>query len=191
MADTQEHIEQSKNLLIALLERLGYFINFKKSSLFPNCSIKFIGYHSYQQRERHGVARINKLKHCIKRAIKSGIIVARALARIAGQIISMCKVFLAAKLLLRNIYRLLASKNSWQQKLTIDKATAADLAWWLAALNSWNGRAFKKEPQSLLQLTTDASGRSWGGELLSVKNSKPRVSGIHRLSDCLPMQRRC
>lgn len=172
LAGTQDQIEKSKDTLIKTLEQLGYFINYNKCFLTPNCSTKFIGYVIHTDKEKDTVwlyipkERINKLKHDIKRAIKSKVIVARALARIAGQIVSMCKVFLPAKLLLRNIYRLLASKKSWQDKLDLDEPTTADLIWWLAALSGWNGRAFRKKPQNLLQLTTDASGKSWGGTIV-------------------------
>ena len=78
----------------------------------------------------------------------------------------MSKVFLPAKLLLRNIYRLLSSKSSWQDILTLDKPSIGDLNWWLAALEGWNGRYFKNDTNQLLQLTTDASGSGYGGTII-------------------------
>ena len=175
VADTDDRIGQSKTFIINTLESLGYFINYEKSVLSPDYSASFIGYIIDTVREEECVwlripkDRIKKRKHDIKRALKCGIIVARGLARIAGQIVSMCKVILPAKLLLRNVYRLLSSRSSWQHKLSVDSATASDLTWWLAALDGWNGRAFRKTPQQFLQLTTDASGRSWGGKIVGTE----------------------
>ena len=79
----------------------------------------------------------------------------------------MCKVLVPAKLLLRNVYRLLKTKCLWQDKLILDTPTITDLLWWLEALDGWNGRAFKKQTPELMQLTTDASGRSWGGTIVN------------------------
>ena len=98
---------------------LGYTINYTKSSLFPSNSVKYIGYIVLTDKDKDTVGlyipkdRIKRVQTEIKRALKSRNIVARALARIAGQIISMCRVLLPAKLLLRNVYRLLSSKISW------------------------------------------------------------------------------
>lgn len=181
LAETHNLIEQSKKKLITTLESLGFFINYTKSSLTPCTSTKFIGYIIQTDKTKDTVwlhipkDRINKLKHDIKRVLRSNVVVARALARIAGQIVSMSKVLLPAKLLLRNIYRLLSTKRSWQDKLTVNYSCKEDLKWWLAALHGWNGRSFKKDPSDLLQMTTDASGKSWGGTIV---NSNYKAQGF-------------
>ena len=172
VAEKPDLIEQSKYILIETLEALGYYINYIKSCLDPDYSAKYIGYIIHTNKGDETVwlyipkERIKRVQADIKRALKSGLIVARALARIAGQIISMCKVLLPAKLLLRNVYRLLSNKRSWQDKLVIDSSTASDLTWWTQALSGWNRRAFKKAPQRVVQITTDASGKSWGGTIV-------------------------
>lgn len=172
LTDKPELVEVSKEKLIFTLNKLGFFINHDKSQLTPVFELQYIGYVIHTNKEKDTVwltiprERVTKLKHDIKRAIKSKCVTARALARISGQIVAMCKVLVPAKLLLRNIYRLLKTKKSWQDKLILDSPTITDLLWWLPALDGWNGRSFKKAPQELLQLTTDASAKSWGGMIV-------------------------
>ena len=69
----------------------------------------------------------------------------------------MAKAILPAKLLLRNVYRLFRQKVSWQDVLTVDEATVCDLEWWIKALDTWNGKAFRSEAKVCIQITTDAS----------------------------------
>ena len=181
LADSPESIHESKEILLSTLKKLGYFINQEKSQLTPVFELKYVGYVINTKKEKDTVwlsipkDRVTKLKHDIKRTLKAQKVTARALARIAGQIVSMCKVLLPAKLLLRNLFRLLKTKKSWQDKLILDNPTIKDLLWWLPALDKWNGRAFKKSPPDLIQLTTDASGRSWGGMII---NSPYKAQGF-------------
>ena len=159
-----------RDCLLQLMSRLGWFINYEKSSLVPSTVKEFIGYVLETDNEDSCVwikipnERISKLCKDINRALNKGQITARALARIAGQCISMAKAVLPAKLLLRNIYRLLRTRSTWQDILVLDEPTVSDLHWWKASLKSWNGRAVQPK-QIDFQLTTDASSMGWGAKL--------------------------
>lgn len=172
VADSAENIENSKATILDILKGLGFFVNFKKSVLIPSTTVRYIGYIIDTDKQDRAVLlsipkdRIKKVKKDIKRALGKGKLTARALARISGQLISMSKVFLPAKLLLRNIYRLLSTKSTWQDTLVLDNPSIGDLNWWLAALQGWNGRYFKQTADQLLQLTTDASGSGYGGTII-------------------------
>lgn len=165
-------INHMRDVFIETIEKLGYCINYSKSSLEPDTCAKFIGYMIDTVKEKDTVwlsipkDRIRKVKADIRRILKKGKVAARGLARVAGQIVSMAKVFLPAKLLLRNIYRLLSSKSSWQDVLWLDLHSTTDLEWWLGALQGWNGKAFHKKAASLIQITTDASATGWGGTII-------------------------
>jgi hypothetical protein len=76
----------------------------------------------------------------------------------------MAKAILPAKLLLRNVYRLLASKITWNDMLLIDQDTKTDLEWWYAALRSWNGAKIHTGPINF-QVETDASMTGWGARV--------------------------
>ena len=88
---------------------------------------------------------------------------ARGLAHIAGQIVSMSKAIFPAKLLLRNVYRLLKSKTRWSNTLVVDKHSLNDLRWWLYSMKSWNGRSIADSCPEIIQIATNASALGYGG----------------------------
>jgi len=168
----QALIEVHRDIVLCCLKKLGWFINYEKSSLIPSTVKPFIGYILNTVNSDGNVwisipaARIRKLRRDITRALSKGCLTARALARIAGQCISMAKAVLPAKLLLRNIYRLLRKRASWQDILPFDSGVISDLEWWYSALLHWNGRAVC-QASTPLQMTTDASAIGWGATLLN------------------------
>ena len=99
--------------------------------------------------------------------MKEDLISARLLARVCGQCVAMTRAVAPGKLLLRNAYRLLSSRTSWSDKLTLDAATRSDLLWWESALgpNGWNVREISIRPIDV-QIETDASDSGWGGYIL-------------------------
>jgi len=160
-------IEEHKDFLLKILDSLGIQINFDKSSLNPEYEKEFIGYvintnhdgHVFIQIPRR---RITRLRHDTNLALKKDTISAKKLSCIAGQCISMAKAILPSRLMLRNVYKLLSKRNSWQDILKIDTGTREDLIWWSEALLSWNGRAVSQQCVQEI-ITTDASSIGWGG----------------------------
>ena len=160
-------MQNHRSLFLDTLSSLGWTLNFEKSSLSPDITKTYIGYQINTGEEpslKVPHERIYRLRKDISRTLKQCQVRARILARIAGQCISMAKAVLPAKLLLRNTYRLLASKTNWNDMLTIDKDTRADLVWWYTALKTWNGAAIQPGPIDF-QLETDASMSGWGARL--------------------------
>ena len=153
------------------LGRLGWHINFEKSCFDPKTQCKFIGFLVQTAVDDKAVwlkvpkGRIDKVNKDIKRILKKGQATARALARIAGQIVSMTKAVTPAKLLLRNLYRCLRSRISWQDLLTLDIETIKDLRWWLKAFETWNGKAFRDRGIPT-EIAFDASSEGWGAVIL-------------------------
>ena len=154
-----------KFLLISTLEKLGWIINFEKSSLEPSLTKEFIGYLIDNTGDKTVISiprkRITKVRKDINRCLSKGSISARGLARIGGQCVSMYKCVFPAKLQLRNLYRLLATKISWSDILRLDQPTIDDLNWWYASLTKWNGLVVQ-ETHIDVQMTTDASSIAWG-----------------------------
>lgn len=124
IADVSDNIDTTKNFVISELERLGWCINYEKSQLQPSSRTKFIGYIIDTAKVSDSIwleipkDRVNKVKRDISKVLKKGVVSARALARVIGQCISMTKAVIPAKLLLRNAYRCLKSKHSWQDVVT-------------------------------------------------------------------------
>ena len=67
------------------------------------------------------------------------------------------KAVIPAKLLLRNLYRCLVKKKSWNDKLIIDTATRTDLQWWQRSLTSWSGKSFSHDISEVCIIESDAS----------------------------------
>ena len=154
-------------ILISTFTDLGLVINEEKSDFVPKTKTVFIGFIINSRGDNNcpwlaiPQERIHKLKRDIRRVLQKPSVNARVLARICGQCISFTKAILPTKLLLRNLYRLLASCNTWFDTLYLDKASVSDLEWWLSALTSWNGRPIIKYSIDI-QLYTDASDSGWG-----------------------------
>ena len=166
------HIYEHRDLFIELLQSLGWTINFEKSDLVPSLSKTFIGYVIDNSGSRTVIKvtsdRIRKVRKDINRVLKKQSVTARGLARIAGQCVSMSKCVLPAKLLLRNMYRLLKSRLCWSDVLLLDTCTNNDLKWWYESLTQWNGVIVENKPIDC-QLVTDASSIAWGAWTDSLK----------------------
>ena len=171
-ADSEDVIGDRKQFLLQTLETLGYTINFEKSCLVPKKTQAFIGYVVSTDKSPNKVFlqipqdRIRRLKHDIKRALKQRSISARTLAKIAGQCVSMAKAILPAKLLLRNIYRDLSKRASWQDIIRLSDSAIRDLNWWLDSISAWNGRYYENKAPNVLQATCDASSSGMGAAIL-------------------------
>lgn len=161
-------INSHRQLLLKTLQDLGWVVNFEKSSLVESYVKPYLGYIIDTSGEQCVIRitseRIRKLKRDIKKVLFKGEIQARGLARIAGQCVSMSKCIFPAKLLLRNLYRLLATRKSWSDSLLLDKYTRTDLHWWLDSVSQWNA-LFVVNKQIDTQLITDASKSGWGAWL--------------------------
>ena len=156
-----------KDFVLQVLEELGWQINVEKSKLERSTSAEFIGYIVYSN-GKYGPwiqvthKKLHKLRRHIRYALSKEKIPAKFLAKIGGECIAMMKAIILAKLLLRNMYRTLASRDSWASDLTLDFHCTKDLQWWLDALKNWNGAPLCRTQQQI-QIATDASGSGWGG----------------------------
>ena len=164
----ETQIYNHKHILLQTLQDLGWVINYEKSSLEPTQVKKYLGHIIDCSGEKCIIRitkeRIRKLKRDIRKLIFKGEGSARFLARIAGQCISMCKCIFPAKLLLRNLYRLLSKRKSWSDNLQVDEYTLTDLKWWLESVSNWNA-LIVVEKKIDAQLITDASKSGWGAWL--------------------------
>ena len=155
-------IYEHRDIFIELLQTLGWTINSEKSDLVPSLSKTFIGYVIDNTGSRTVIKvtpdRIRKVRKDIGRVLKHQSVTARGLARITGQCVSVSKCVLPAKLLLRNVYRLLKTRLSWRDVLNLDNCTNNDLRWWFDSLSQW---IVESKPIDC-QLVTDASSIAWG-----------------------------
>lgn len=180
VCEKHDVIEEHKAFLVKTLVKLGWFINFKKSDLCPTTSKEYIGFIIDTVGAKDAVVlkiptkRLQKLKREIKRIVNKDTVKARQLARVCGQCISMTKAVFPAKLLLRNLYRVLRSRTSWRDELVLDEPAREDLNWWYCSISAWNGRSYSSGTSKgvVIQIATDASGSGYGGVVLGNKTQQ-------------------
>ena len=160
-------VADQRDFIIHTLNDLGWCINYEKSCLQASTTCEFIGFNVHSTGKsgpwlQVTQKKLHKLRRHLQQAIKSEVVSARFLAKIGGECIAMMKAVLPAKLLLRNLYKTLSSKMSWDSNVVIDVYCRKDLEWWYNALKNWNGAPLLK-PTRKIQVETDASGSGWGG----------------------------
>ena len=189
LCSSKDRSQHDLHVLLDTLNELGLAVNIEKSCLTPSECVTYLGFeiHCANSERKPMITvpknKVRKLKQDISRALKRPSISARLLARIAGRCVSMLAAVFPAKLKLRNVYRLLNSRMSWESLLAWTRGATEDLTWWVASLDSWNGRLLVPPAACELQLSTDASGSGWGA-VLSTPDCPPacgfwdeRVSG--------------
>ena len=147
---TTDHSE----FVLQTLQELGWEINWEKSKLIPLNYCEFIGFNIFSKGNdspwiQVTQKKLHKLKRHISVALKCEWINARFLAKIAGECIAMMRAIVPAKLLLRNIYRTLATKISWSSQVFIDEHCRNDLNWWFSSLKNWNGASLYNNNNNL------------------------------------------
>ena len=171
LTGSQSDIVGKLQILLDTLSQLGLAVNREKSSLSPSDTVTYLGFvvrcagQSNPPVITVPKSKVSKLKQDISRALRRPRISARLLARFAGRCISMLAAVFPCKPKLRNVYRLLNSRRSWEDSLEWSAGAVEDLNWWVQSLDSWNGRLLLPPAQFDLQLLTDASESGWGAVL--------------------------
>ena len=161
--EATDHID----FTVQVFQECGWKLNWEKCELEPSTVKVFVGYEvSTHRQEGPWVkvipTKIRKLRRIIVKSIQAVRVTARHLARLIGQCIAMTKAIIPAKLLLRNSYRVLASRDTWDSYVQLTPSAIRDLQWWLTALKGWNGAPLiLRNPD--IQIRTDASTYGWGG----------------------------
>ena len=135
---------QHRDLVLQTLRKLGWCPNLDKCDLTVTTQTVFVGFDINSNTTKGPwlrvlPAKIRKLRRAIVKTLNALMISARGLAKVAGQCIAMTKAIVPGKLLLCNIYRVIASQKDWEDKeLVLSPGVIKDLQWWLDALKGWN-----------------------------------------------------
>ena len=165
IASHRSLITDFTDLLIHTLEDLGLRINYKKSVTIASQLINYLGY-TIDSRSQFPILtvskeRITRLKKQIRLVLKKQTIPVRVLAKTAGLCISTAFAVSPGKLFLRDTYRLISSRTSWDDTVLIDDRCTKELIWWLESVDSFNYKEIK--PQVIeFQIEVDASSKGWG-----------------------------
>ena len=108
--------------------------------------------------------RILKLKSSLVSCLQKDQIVARDLASITGQVISMtCAVENVARLFTRSCYAAIERRTSWAQPLNVSAEIRDELSFWLSNIDTINGRVMSPKSSAVGVVYSDASDSGFGG----------------------------
>ncbi|KXZ57056.1 hypothetical protein GPECTOR_5000g1283 [Gonium pectorale] len=170
--DDQFHADQDQNRLVqrraavlAQLERLGLVVNREKSMLGPPARrFRYLGMIIDTERGTFVVPedKRERVLTAIRNALSAHRITARALASVKGQLLSMSWAFGPwSRLRTRGLGQLIETRRSWSTHLALSKDARADLRFWLAYFDHFNGtRALWTPTQVYSIIHCDAAGRS-------------------------------
>ena len=156
------------DLVMHTLQDLGLRINLEKSEIEGSQSLNYLGYIIDTTGDfpviRVQKKRIRRLKRQICVVLRQKVIKARTLAKTAGLCVSTAWTVSPGKLFLRNIYKLLSQKHSWNDYLILNDNCVRELKWWLESVDSFNLKEIRPRPIDI-QLEVDASKKCWGAVL--------------------------
>ena len=121
--------------------------------------------------------RILKLKASLAFGLQNSQILARDLASITGQIISMaCTVGNVTRLFTRNCYSAIELRTSWDQPVHVSPDIRNELSFWLHNIDAINGKVMSPKSSAVGVVYSDASDTGFGGYF--VQCGLDLVSGV-------------
>ena len=155
-------------LVVTLLQSLGFTINLKKSLLIPTQVITFLGFQidSMCMMISLLAKKANKILDCCRRLLVSQSITLRNLASLLGLLESSRPAIWRAPLHFRHLQSdlirgLQMNQESYDASIALSPSARAELAWWLKHTLNANGSPVHLPLPNMI-ITTDASKKGWG-----------------------------
>lgn len=165
MATTKEKCLQHLRQTLEILSRLGFRINWKKSSLIPTQVEQFLGLtiDSHEMLFKVPREKLTSVMASLRQLIPLTAVTLRQLAHIIGKLMALEAAVLPVRLRTRELLRNLNHHKGgdWEQRIPLWNNARTEAQWWLDHLNEWNGRAIVL-PTPSVTVTTDASDTGWG-----------------------------
>ena len=138
----------------------GFITNIEKSKWVPSQQCAWLGFEIDIAAGRVSVPqqKIEALQSQLCQATKNVILPARSWACLTGKIISMSiAIGPVARLMTRGMYTLLNTRVSWSQALPLSDEARAEILFWNAEIQKFNGQNIWVGPSALRVVYTDAS----------------------------------
>ena len=171
MSESPEASREETHALLDLLTRLGFLINWPKSSLVPAQTIEFLGFRLDSGAMTIALPKnkVASLRHLVGEALQDPIMPIRRLASVVGSLNASAMAVMPTRLRTRALLRdkidaLQDSHQQWDRLVQLSPEAQDELVWWRDNLDQWNGRSvIPSEPD--LAMYTDASNTGWGAVL--------------------------
>ncbi|CAC5404240.1 unnamed protein product [Mytilus coruscus] len=167
MAENPPKMQIHRNSTLFLLQKLGFLIDWKKSSLNPTQKIEFLGF----QINLVGVMfylpteKVSQIKTKCTEMLSAEIVTVRQLAMLTGKLSSSMQALFPSNLQSRflqmdQIKGHLKGK-SYEQEIILSQTARDELIWWVTKIEEFNGKAIIT-PCPGIVITSDASNLGWG-----------------------------
>ncbi|KAJ1148938.1 hypothetical protein NDU88_001762 [Pleurodeles waltl] len=187
MDQSKTHLISNANMTIALLQDLGFVINYQKSDLIPSQSMAFLGFLIDSQVATLSLPfqKITKIKKELRIVLRRDKISLRQLARVVGLLSSSIQAIFPGPLHYRALQRLknhhLRRGMTYSERIALNSEARTEIQWWLDHMEAWNGRAiFGSSPDLVIE--SDASLQGWGarcGDLSFGGHWTPQELNLH------------
>lgn len=169
LAASTEEAAQSSIMIRDTLSRAGLVLQPEKCNWSPSHTGQWLGFQLDLLRGSISVPhdKIKDLQHRLKVAIPEVALPAKAIASIVGRIISM-SIGLGpiCRFRTRALYALLDSRRSWFDVLSLNEEARAELNFWNACLEYFNGQSLWQSPSTTRVVYSDASDTGFGGYIV-------------------------
>lgn len=138
---TKEHCIETLNVLLRLLRRLGFWINYNKID-GPSTRLKFLGIilDSVNMSLTLPKDKVQDLKHTLRSANKKSKLTKRHLQQIAGKLNWACQCVYGGRFFLRRIIDSISTLRKPWHRTRVTEAMKADMCWWLQFIDQFNGQ---------------------------------------------------
>ena len=172
MAHTREQCLEQAQLIIGLLEKLGYLITREKSVLEPTQRLEYLGFliDTVEMKFFLPEMKILKIQNLAEKFLSEQIS-ARQLASLLGLLQATLPAITIAPLYFRNLQRDLSKalyssegKHSYRTVVVLSLESRGELMWWKNWLLFHNRKNFLV-PKKQETIFSDASKKGWGAHL--------------------------
>ena len=160
----KERLREHTAIALAVLEALGFLVNYPKSSVTPDQVITFLGFVIDSRSKTLSLPqeKVAALKQQVRAMSKKKLVSALALAQLIGKMSAALLAVSPAPLHYRSLQHL---EHKALRKRCYD--TLISISSKAQNLSRWNGR-MAKDPDPNLIIETDASKRDWGASCQGV-----------------------
>ena len=165
MEGEQEALAASR-MVQSDLARSGLVVNIVKSRLEPTQQCTWLGFNIDLAKGYISVpeGKLNNLRAQVTQAVERNRLPAKFLASVIGKIISMAiAIGPVARLMTRNLYVVLNSRQAWCDDLELSVDAKSELQFWAQELPRFNGQDIWPSPAAIRVVYMDASQSGYGG----------------------------
>ena len=168
LAESRELATQHLEVLLFLLEALGFIVNREKSHLCPSQELEFLGLlvDSQSLQLKLPSEKLSQIRKEAGLLHRKTVVSARQLSQFLGKLNAASQALLVAPLFFRALQgdlqkALLQGDQNYNQTLSLSKEALEELGWWQYQPANWNGRTVIQTPVQVL-IQSDASLTGWG-----------------------------